>query len=62
MTLTDRLADRGIGEMEGGTYHFPSYTKGCWGQPGRKLCYLCKFRYLGALARIVRRTHSHGDD
>ena len=30
-----------------GTWHWPNYTKGCWGQPGVRKCPLCRLRYAG---------------
>lgn len=56
MSLGEWLADRGHGEMEGDEYHYPRYTHGCWGGRREPLCHLCKFRYVGALVRILRRT------
>lgn len=56
MGLTDWLADHDHGEIEGEKYHYPKYTQGCWGGRREPLCYLCKFRYVFAFARIIRRS------
>lgn len=44
-----------LGETVDGERHFPEYTKGCWGQPGHKLCWLCKIRYPVRLGKLVWR-------
>jgi len=55
MSITEKLAAHGHGEVEGDEYHFPEYTKGCWGKPGHKLCLLCKVRYPVRLAKVALR-------
>lgn len=64
MSLTEWLAEHGHGEMEGGKWHYPEYTQGCWGGRREPLCYLCKFRIITALIGILRRTRDikHEDD
>jgi hypothetical protein len=60
MSITEKLASHGHGAVEGEEYHFPEYTKGCWGKPGHKLCWLCKVRYPVRLAKtVVRVQRSH---
>lgn len=62
MGITEWLADHGVGEMENDRWHFPRYTHGCWGGRREPLCHLCKFRMVGALIRIFRRTKDIEDD
>jgi hypothetical protein len=61
MSLTEWLAERGIGEMEGDDYHYPEYTHGCWGGRREPLCWLCKFRYIATLFGILTRSHDHDE-
>lgn len=56
--LTDKLVALGIGEEESDEWHFPSYTEGCWGKPGRKLCWCCKVRYPLRMISLFRRERS----
>lgn len=42
-------------EKAEGKIHIPKYTKGCWGQPTRKQCYLCKIRTVISIFKIAYR-------
>lgn len=56
--LTKALVRLGQGEHQSGKYHYPHYTEGCWGKHGQPLCWLCKFRYVGAIVSLFRRQGS----
>lgn len=56
--LTEAFTNRGIGEEVSEEWHYPRYTEGCWGKPGSKLCWVCKFRVPVAILRLFRRDYS----
>jgi len=48
------IRDR-FGEIEGGEWHFPKYTKGCWGDHKYKLCWMCKIRAPVKFIKMLNR-------
>jgi len=49
-----------FGEVEADEWHFPKYTKGCWGNPRHNLCWMCKLRVPYKILKLifrVRRDH-----
>lgn len=42
-------------EKDMGCWHYPEFTKGCWGSPRHELCTFCKVRYPFKLLGVFRR-------
>jgi len=55
MRRVDKLLEAAGAEKEGDEWHYPEYTKGCWGHPRHKLCYICKIRYPIKMTKMMRR-------
>lgn len=49
-------------EKAEGKIHIPRYTKGCWGQPTRKQCYLCKIRTVVGIFKIAYRIRKQSQE
>jgi len=55
MSLKDKAMERLGAEKEADEYHYPEYTKGCWGNPRYELCHICKVRYPIKMAKLMWR-------
>lgn len=53
--VTKELAERGRGEHVSEEYHYPKYTKGCWGRPSERKCWICKVRAPIRIAKVAKR-------